>query len=97
MQQHSTATFEAQARAMLAARPHIISSIMGLYDAEFVKQMKERKIKWFATVTSLTEALLAEQAGADALVVQGAKLADIVAILNQIMIVPSYLPHPRYF
>ena len=83
--------FEAQARAMLAARPHIISSIMGLYDAEFVKQMKERKIKWFATVTSLTEALLAEQAGADALVVQGRKLADIVAILNQIMIVPLAL------
>lgn len=66
-------SFEAQAKAMLAARPHIISSIMGLYDAEFVKQMKERKIKWFATVTSLTEALLAEQAGADALVVQGAE------------------------
>lgn len=66
-------SFDDQCQAMLEARPHVISSIMGLYSPEFVSQMKALDIKWFATVTSLTEAILAEEAGADALVVQGSE------------------------
>ena len=66
-------SFEDQCNAMLEARPHVISSIMGLYSTEFVAQMKALDIKWFATVTSLTEALMAAEAGADALVVQGSE------------------------
>ena len=67
----SAPDFDAQCQAMLDANPHIISSIMGLYEAGFVQEMKARDIKWFATITSVTEALAAEAAGADALVVQG--------------------------
>jgi len=63
--------FDAQCDAMLAAGPHVISSIMGVFPAPFVAQMKERGIKWFATVTTVTEALAAEAAGADVIVAQG--------------------------
>jgi len=63
--------FDAQCDAMLAAGPHVISSIMGVYPAPFVEQMKKRGVKWFATVTSVTEAKAAEAAGADVIVAQG--------------------------
>jgi len=66
-------SFTQQCEAMLSTGPQVISSIMGLYPSDFVKQMKQGGIKWFATVTSVSEALMAEQAGADALVVQGAE------------------------
>ncbi|WP_342071651.1 NAD(P)H-dependent flavin oxidoreductase [Yoonia algicola] len=63
--------FEAQCDAMLAAGPHVISSIMGVYPAAFVERMKQHGVKWFATVTSVTEAMAAEAAGADVIVAQG--------------------------
>jgi nitronate monooxygenase len=63
--------FTAQCQAMLAAGPQAISSIMGLYPAEFVSALKARGIAWIACVTSLGEARAAHAAGADALVVQG--------------------------
>ena len=63
--------FDAQCDAMLAVGPHVISSIMGIYPAPFLVRMKERGIKWFATVTSVTEALAAEAAGADVIIAQG--------------------------
>lgn len=63
--------FEAQCEAMLAAGPQVISSIMGLYPAPFVDRMKARGIRWFATVTTVTEAVAAEAAGADVIVAQG--------------------------
>lgn len=63
--------FDAQCEAMLAAVPPVISSIMGVYPAPFVARMKERGVKWFATVTSVTEALAAEAAGADVIIAQG--------------------------
>lgn len=66
-------SFSKQCDAMLSGRPQVISSIMGLYPSTFVKQMKQVGTKWFATVTSVSEALMAEQAGADALVVQGSE------------------------
>lgn len=63
--------FETQCAAMLRAGPAVISSTMGLYPPEFVAQMKERGIKWFAIVTTVAEAVAAEAAGADAIVAQG--------------------------
>lgn len=63
--------FEAQMAAMIQARPAIISSIMGLYSAKHVEQMKANGIKWFAVATTVREALAAEAAGADAIVAQG--------------------------
>ena len=63
--------FAAQCEAMLEAGPSVISSIMGLYPADFVEKMKARGIRWFATVTTVREAREAEAAGADAVVAQG--------------------------
>jgi len=63
--------FEKQCEAMLAAAPAAISSIMGLYAPEFVRRMKQRRIAWFATATTVAEALAAETAGADAILAQG--------------------------
>jgi len=69
----SSVCFEEQCQAMLDADPNVISSIMGLFKPSFVCELKERRIKWFATVTSVSEAIIAEEAGADALVVQGSE------------------------
>ena len=63
--------FEAQCDAMLAAAPPIVSSVMGLFPPAFVQRLKSRGIIWFANVSSVTEALAAEAAGADAIVAQG--------------------------
>lgn len=65
--------FAAQCEAMLAAAPPIISSVMGLFPREFVKQLKERGITWFANVSTVSEARTAEAAGADVIVAQGAE------------------------
>jgi nitronate monooxygenase len=65
--------FAAQCEALLAAGPAVVSSIMGVYPADFVARMKERGIVWFATVSSVAEALAAEAAGADVIVAQGAE------------------------
>lgn len=63
--------FSAQCAAFLAAAPQAVSSIMGLFPAEFVAALKERGIAWFACATTVAEALRAERAGADAIVAQG--------------------------
>lgn len=63
--------FDAQCGAMLAARPRVISSVMGLYRPEFVAEMKALGILWFATATTVAEARAAEAAGADAIIAQG--------------------------
>src|SRR5581483_11469533 len=55
----------------LEAAPRVISSIMGLYEPNFVSGMKKRGILWFATATTVAEARAAEAAGADAVVAQG--------------------------
>ncbi len=65
--------FAAQCDAILAVSPPIVSSIMGLYPPAFVAGMKQRGIAWFATVTTVAEALAAEAAGADVVVAQGAE------------------------
>ena len=63
--------FSAQCAALLAARPAVASSVMGLFAPEFVAQLRRLGIAWFATVTTVAEARLAEAAGADAIVTQG--------------------------
>ncbi|GAP66171.1 2-nitropropane dioxygenase [Mizugakiibacter sediminis] len=63
--------FAAQCEALLAARPAVVSSIMGLYPPPFVARLREAGIAWFATATTLAEALAAERAGADAVIAQG--------------------------
>lgn len=63
--------FAEQCEAMLAAGPAVMSSIMGLYPPPFVDRMKARGIKWFATATTVGEAIAAEAAGADAIISQG--------------------------
>ncbi len=63
--------FDRQCAALLAAAPRVVSSIMGLFPAQFVAKLKDRGIAWFACATTLAEAKQAEQAGADAVVAQG--------------------------
>ncbi len=63
--------FAAQCAAVLAARPAIVSSIMGLFPPQFVAELKAQGIAWFATATTVAEAKAAEQAGADAVIAQG--------------------------
>ena len=65
--------FAAQCAAVLDAGPAAVSSIMGLYPPAFVRALKDRGIAWFACATTLAEALAAEAAGADAVIVQGAE------------------------
>lgn len=63
--------FDEQCEALLAAGPAIVSSIMGTYPASMVARMKERGIRWFATVTTVGEAREAVAAGADVVIAQG--------------------------
>jgi nitronate monooxygenase len=65
--------FAAQCEAVLAARPAIVSSIMGLYPPDFVVRLHAAGIKWFATATNVAEARAAAAAGADAVIAQGAE------------------------
>ncbi|TMV15091.1 NAD(P)H-dependent flavin oxidoreductase [Arenibacterium halophilum] len=65
--------FAAQVDAVIDTGPSVISSIMGVYDEETVKRLKDNGIRWFATVTTVAEALEAEAAGADAVVAQGSE------------------------
>ncbi len=59
--------------AFLELRPAAVSSIMGLYQPEYVAKLKQQGIAWFATATTLAEAQRAKDAGADAIIAQGAE------------------------
>ena len=63
--------FEAQCDVLLETGPAAVSSMMGLFPDRYVARMKDKGIKWFATVTTLSEAKTAEQAGADVMIAQG--------------------------
>jgi nitronate monooxygenase len=63
--------FGAQCTALLAAKPRAVSSMMGLFSPEFVTALKARGIAWFATATTVSEAIRAQEAGADAIIAQG--------------------------
>src|SRR5271166_3488775 len=57
--------FAAQLAAFLEVRPHAVSSIMGLFPAEFVADLKRLGIAWFACATTVAEALQADAAEAE--------------------------------
>jgi nitronate monooxygenase len=63
--------FAAQCEALLAARPPMVSSVMGLYPPAFVAKLKSAGIAWVANVSTVAEARAAEEAGADVVAVQG--------------------------
>jgi nitronate monooxygenase len=63
--------FAAQCEALLAARPPIVSSVMGLYPPDFVARLKSAGVTWVANVSTVAEARAAEDAGADVVAVQG--------------------------
>ncbi len=63
--------FAEQCETFLELEPTVVSSIMGLFPQGFVRRMKEKGIRWFATATTLKEALEAQEAGADAVIAQG--------------------------
>lgn len=63
--------FAAQCETLLEVAPPIVSSVMGLYPAEFVTRLKQRGVAWWANVSTVAEARAAEAAGADAVVAQG--------------------------
>ncbi|WP_203070316.1 NAD(P)H-dependent flavin oxidoreductase [Falsiroseomonas ponticola] len=63
--------FGAQCEALLQAAPAVVSSIMGVYPADFVARLKQRGIAWWATASTVAEARAAEEAGADVIVAQG--------------------------
>jgi nitronate monooxygenase len=63
--------FTEQCETFLELGPPVVSSIMGLFAPEFVRRLKEQGIRWFATATTLAEALEAQAAGADAVIAQG--------------------------
>jgi nitronate monooxygenase len=63
--------FEAQCDVLLESGPAAISSMMGLFPDRYVARIKDKGIKWFATITTLSEAKTAEQAGADVIIAQG--------------------------
>jgi nitronate monooxygenase len=63
--------FDPQCEAVLMARPTVVSSIMGLFPAPYAERLHAAGIAWFATATTVAEALAAEAAGADAIVAQG--------------------------
>jgi nitronate monooxygenase len=63
--------FSEQCDAMLDSAPTVVSSIMGLYPDAFVQRLKDRRIAWWATATTVADARRARDAGADAIVAQG--------------------------
>jgi nitronate monooxygenase len=63
--------FTEQCEAMLEVGPAIVSSIMGVYPPPIVERMKGKGIRWFANVTTVSEAREAVTAGADVIVAQG--------------------------
>jgi len=65
------ADFQAQFDALIAARPAVASTIMGVLAPAQVARLKAAGIAWFACATTLDEARRAEAAGADAVVAQG--------------------------
>lgn len=65
--------FEAQFDALIAAKPRVASSIMGLFSDRHVARLREAGIAWFATATTLREALAAQAAGANAILAQSSE------------------------
>lgn len=58
-------------QAVLNARPEVFSCTFGIFDAEEFAQLKAKGIEAWVTVTNVTDAVHAQEAGADVLVMQG--------------------------
>lgn len=65
--------FDAQFAAVLDAGAPVVSTIMGLLSPDQVSRLHARRMRWFATVTTVAEARAARDAGADAVIAQGAE------------------------
>jgi nitronate monooxygenase len=63
----------AQCETFLEVAPTAVSSIMGLFPPDIVSRFKAKGIAWFATATTVAEAMLARDAGADAIIAQGSE------------------------
>jgi nitronate monooxygenase len=63
--------FESQCEALLAVKPAVVSSVMGLFPPPLVQRLKAAGIRWFANVSTVAEARAAQAAGADAIAAQG--------------------------
>jgi nitronate monooxygenase len=63
--------FDAKLALVLAERPSIVSFTFGCPPPEVVERLHEREIAVWVTVTEVEEALVARDAAADALIVQG--------------------------
>ena len=63
--------FNSQCETFLELAPTAVSSIMGIFPRDFIGALKDRGIAWFATATTLREARIAAEAGADAIIAQG--------------------------
>jgi len=64
---------DAQFEAILSVKPRAVSSIMGVFSNKKIERLKSMGIAYIVTVTSLQEAKIAAEAGADVLVAQGAE------------------------
>ena len=64
-------SFEAQAEALLAARPAVFSFVMGVPDTAILQEAKRRGIVCIGTATTVDEAVAIAEAGADAVVASG--------------------------
>ncbi|MEM7311841.1 MAG: nitronate monooxygenase, partial [Planctomycetota bacterium] len=60
--------FQEQCQALLDVKPMAVSSIMGVYQPDFVSRLKDRGIRWIANASTVHEAKLAEAEGADIIV-----------------------------
>jgi len=91
--------FKEQCETFLDLEPPVVSSIMGLFPPEFVRRLKAKGIRWFATATTLAEALEAQSAGADAVIAQGFEAGghrgsfDAAAAERQAVGLFALLPH----
>ena len=63
--------FNTQCETFLELSPTAVSSIMGVFSPQFVTRCKEKQIAWFATATTLAEARIARDMGAEAIIAQG--------------------------
>ncbi len=75
--------FDAQCETFLELAPTAVSSIMGIFPAPYVTKLKDRRIAWFATATTIEEAKIARDAGADAIIAQGYEAGGHRGSFNQ--------------
>jgi len=65
--------FDERCETFVNLAPRVVSTIMGLFSPAVVKRLQDKGIAWFATVTTLAEARLAQDAGANAVMAQGSE------------------------